>query len=773
LLERGRPAGKLLGFTIVLVHPGETPALHNNTDMTQNRRTGFTLHLHTAAMEVIEMRKILAVLIMAGALATGVGSGQQKGQQEVALQAAIRMETVEGNLKGAIQAYKKIAEGSNRAVAAQALIRMGQCYQKLGDAEATKAYERVVREFADQKDAVEQARALLAASGRDKQPESGIVAQQKWIIPSTGGSKEMRQVSPDGRYIPYTNLARTRLYLHDFTTGEDRIVLESQAGQGFYGPPVVSPDTKQIAYTRLTLGGGLFGHRDHELLISSIDGTHPSVLFSDKERPIQPRAWSPDGKSILITIVDGVESLSLALLSVADHTVRKLTNQSEYGSMCFSPDGRYIAAYRVSPTGGILPGALKVIPTDGSKEVLLFDSKAKNGPSFWTPDGRSIVFLSDRSGKNDLWSIEVIDGKPQGEPRLLRSDVGSMQLLGFAGEGSFYYKTQMNSQRDIYVADLDPATGLVVSKPTRINGRFAGTAGFPAGWSPDGQFFVYTRMSGTDIRSKLVSIIIRSEATGEEREVFPVPAAAFNQSYPFPNRIRWFPDGRSLLATDFNENRKLIFRQIDVETGRVKVLLDLSESGKSVFAPDLSPDGKTLYFVESGTGLMRRNMENGDKKVLYQASEPAGNISDISLSKDGSQLAFVLENTAQKYLSLMIMRSEGGNPRELYRSKISISRIDWTKDSRHVLMEYYPESGGRRVWSISIEGSEPQSSPIATGLGAVHPDGRRIAFCDIKGESREEVWILKNLLSAPGPGRRTSISPEPVLSIIPTPTFLK
>ena len=57
------------------------------------------------------MKKILAVVVMAGALASGISRGQQKGQQEVALQAAIRKETVEGDRKGAIEAYTKLAKG--------------------------------------------------------------------------------------------------------------------------------------------------------------------------------------------------------------------------------------------------------------------------------------------------------------------------------------------------------------------------------------------------------------------------------------------------------------------------------------------------------------------------------------------------------------------------------------------------------------------------------------------------------------------------------------
>ena len=102
------------------------------------------------------MRKILAILLMTGALAIGIGSGQQKDRAEVDLQAAIRMETVEGDLKGAIELYKKIAAqpGAGRATVATALLRMGQCYEKLGDSEARKAYERVVRDYADQAEIV-------------------------------------------------------------------------------------------------------------------------------------------------------------------------------------------------------------------------------------------------------------------------------------------------------------------------------------------------------------------------------------------------------------------------------------------------------------------------------------------------------------------------------------------------------------------------------------------------------------------------------------------
>ncbi len=699
------------------------------------------------------MKHTLASLLVVLAVAVYVLSPAiaQKGDQaEVQLKAAINKEVVDGDLKAAIEMYRQVAQSANRPVAAKALIRMGQCYEKLGDAQARKAYEQVVREFGDQTEAVEQARALLSATGRTKQPESGITVQQKWVLPA-GPPTEMRQPSPDGRYVPYTNSSRTRLFLHDFTTGTDRLVVESPAGSGFFGPPVISPDSKQIAYTRYARGGGPRGGHDWELVVAGIDGSNPSVLLRDQQNWFQPRAWSRDGKLVLVTTPRGDLELSLVLVSIAGRSQRVLTTQGEYSSMSLSPDGRYVAAYRVSTTSGVLPGPLKLIPTDGGKEVLLFESTAKNLPPFWTPDGRSILFLSDRSGTTDLWSIGVSDGKPHGEPRLVRSSIGPVEPLGVTSDGSLYYKTGVNAQGDMFVSELDPATGLVLSKPERINGRYVGSAGFPADWSRDGRFLAYTRRDRLEYnRSKIISIIIRSEATGEEREVFPVPAGAFNPSMPFPNVLKWFPDGRSLLATDFSGT--LVFRQMDVQTGQVKVLLDLSDKGKAVFAPNFSPDGKTLFYVASGAGhysAMRRNLENGDERELYQLGESVGSIDDLSLSTDGRQLALVQANMDDKTESLVIVPAEGGHHRELYRSKMSINQVEWTRDDRHLLLEGYPEpSSPGRVWSLSIAGGQPQPSTHETGLTAVHPDGRRIAFSRRTG-GNEEVWVIKNLLSAP------------------------
>src|SRR5436305_10943351 len=106
-------------------------------------------------------RTILALAIAAVAM---VAEERKAADAELRLQAAIHAEMVDGNCKAAIEQYKKVAESGNRAVAAKALIRMAECHQKLGDAESKKIYERVAREYADQKEPAAIARERLGST---------------------------------------------------------------------------------------------------------------------------------------------------------------------------------------------------------------------------------------------------------------------------------------------------------------------------------------------------------------------------------------------------------------------------------------------------------------------------------------------------------------------------------------------------------------------------------------------------------------------------------
>src|SRR6266851_6910030 len=152
----------------------------------------------------------LTVAVLAGLLATSLAIAQKDDQAEVLMQAAHQKQLVEGQLEEAIQLYKRIVQehSGNRAVAAKALLEMGQCYEKLGNTEARKAYEHVLRDYADQNEAAEQARARLAAlSGNVASRASEMVTRRVWAGP---GELVLGTPSSDGRYLSYA----------DWTTGD-------------------------------------------------------------------------------------------------------------------------------------------------------------------------------------------------------------------------------------------------------------------------------------------------------------------------------------------------------------------------------------------------------------------------------------------------------------------------------------------------------------------------------------------------------------------------
>jgi hypothetical protein len=172
----------------------------------------------------------------------------QSNKADVALRAAMETETVKGDLKGAIEQYKKIAESSDRVVAAKALLRMADCYQKLGDAQARGVYERLVREFGDQTDVATVARVKLGGSNAAARPTGDRMV---WDASEFAASNDGR-VSLDGRYVSYIDYVLTgNLMLHDLASGTDRALTGNKdwtEGEGAAYNSTFARDGRQIAY---------------------------------------------------------------------------------------------------------------------------------------------------------------------------------------------------------------------------------------------------------------------------------------------------------------------------------------------------------------------------------------------------------------------------------------------------------------------------------------------------------------------------------------------
>src|SRR5256885_1889118 len=99
-----------------------------------------SLLLHARRSMNMRLRTKLACLILALLAAITIHAAQKSDSAKVMLEAAKKKEVVDGDLNAAIQQYKAIIDKfkNDRAVVADALVHMAECYQKLGDTESRK-----------------------------------------------------------------------------------------------------------------------------------------------------------------------------------------------------------------------------------------------------------------------------------------------------------------------------------------------------------------------------------------------------------------------------------------------------------------------------------------------------------------------------------------------------------------------------------------------------------------------------------------------------------
>jgi Tol biopolymer transport system component len=667
----------------------------------------------------------LAIVVLLCAFSAGVvfsQSGHDLFQQ------ALAKERADGNLEEAIKLYQRIVRefAKDRALSARTLVQIGQCHEKLGNAEARKAYERVVREYADQSEIAAQARLRLAAlAGAGGASGSSTLAVRRVLA-----GKESGQVSPDGRFLSFTNWgAGGNLAIHDLATGQNRLLtdkgwLAGSGGYAYYSVP--SPDSKSVAYAWSS-----------DLCVVGLDGSKPRVLRAAGDGVVRqlPLAWSPDSRHLLAEFVKTDNTRDMMLVAVADGSAKllKAVGKDLSPGGAFSPDGRYIAW---STTEG-----LSLFDLQSGTESLLIPDRSKHNVLGWAPDGKHILFSSERSGSADAWLIAVAGGKAQGEPIFVKKDWG-FEPMGLTRSGAFYYSVN-NNVWGVRIAELDPSSGNVVSPPQSAFRR--GNMRTPD-WSPDGRSLV-----GAVASESSHALIIRSMDTGEEREL-RVGERTIEWS-----GIRWTPDGKAVVVTSSEAGKGKNLIRIDVQTGQVTSLMPLPASG-GVPRFEISPDGNTIFYVRK-PGLVAHDLRSGQEKVVI---EKRGLYAGL-VSPDGQRLLIAVNEKGSQIL--LVMPAAGGEARELVR-------VDgekgvpfwgspaWMPDGRYVAFLKGVKAEAQipytaRQWQlyrVAVEGGEPQRlglnvASMLTGELRLHPDGRRVAIDDIKPNL--EVWVMENFLPAP------------------------
>jgi Tol biopolymer transport system component len=698
---------------------------------------------------------VFIVFIAAGVFMSS-SSIQQSAEQ--LYQSGIYKEDVEGKLEEAIAIYGEIIKTypQNNPVAAKALFHMGLCYEKLGNQEAQKAYQRLITDYPGQKEEVALAKERLAKLMKIAAPASRKPNFRKirtpFSIPEWSGSR----LSPDGKMLAFGSgnaiwTVPIPGRVDPDLAGEPKELagVTDVLGDGLSW----SGDGMWIAfsraYTRDLRGGGTRIHFRPE-------GAHIDVIPASGGEPkrIPVPQWvatkgdtqrrlslSPDGKTVAF---DSGGQIYAASVDTGD--IKQVTKDGGVAP-CFSPDGTKIAyltppIWRDNPPGCL--NEVWVASADGKDPVKvsgdLRENLSRTGPT-WSPDGRMIVFgriVRTPTLRSEVCIVAVSEkGTPLASPVQIELPLFSADFVaGWTPDNKIGLLLETPYHEYVYTV---PVSG---GKATQVS-PIDGLASHPR-WTPDGKR-IFFRWKGGGLGSV--------PNDGGEVRVHPAlqdsRKTGFFIIYPGAgNSIS--PDGKSIVFSAGTATAGPNIYTMSLEGGGPK---QITSRGRFPCYPCWSPDGKWIaYLVREfssdekmyGT-IFKIPADGGEPQKITSESD---NVTEAGFdwSPDGKKIAYFSKKADTPAGTLNLVPVAGGESREVCRVQNIRAHDDlsWSPDGKKIA---FASKG--KIWVVSVDGGEPEEvkTDVDAHAGMLDwsPDGQKIAFSGDSGMDIE-FWFMEDFL---------------------------
>ena len=237
----------------------------------------------------------------------------------------------------------------------------------------------------------------------------------------------------------------------------------------------------------------------------------------------------------------------------AEREISFTTDEASWMSLDISPDGKILVFD--------LLGDLYTLPVSGGKASKLTSGMAFDSHPRFSPDGKSVVFISDRSGGENLWTMTVEDT----------------------------IKKQISKGKNNLLQSAD--------------------------WTPDGQYIVASKGGVRRLGLPKLWLFHKDGGAGVKLIKEPDQLKTVEPAMGPDGQLIWFSQRRG----GWQYNAQFPQYQLatyDRETGKTETQTSRYGSG---FTPTISGDGKWLVYGtrhEDKTGLIIRNLNSGDEKWL-------------------------------------------------------------------------------------------------------------------------------------------------------------
>jgi len=213
--------------------------------------------------------------------------------------------------------------------------------------------------------------------------------------------------SPDGRRIVFNS--EREGWWKIWTMDADGTAIErlTSPARGADYHPCWSPDGREVLYVSGSQGNG-------DLVCLPLDGGEPRNLTRHPAHDNFP-AWSPDGAWIAFASDRADREWSIHVMKPDGSEVRRVTRGGQALEPAWFPDGRRLAWQVAAPDGKgthLVTQALDDGLPVGAPVALTDGSHGDERPAV-SPDGRWVVFESDRAGGSQLFLVPSAGGEPR------------------------------------------------------------------------------------------------------------------------------------------------------------------------------------------------------------------------------------------------------------------------------------------------------------------------------------------------------------------------
>ncbi len=427
-------------------------------------------------------------------------------------------------------------------------------------------------------------------------------------------------LSPDGNRIAV-------IRNNEAVSGEDQLIVANRDGSAEQklaarradkwfnsGGCGWSPDAKVIACPGGSYTGGF---HNCVIVIDAASGAQTELgqqSFSDMGRV----SWLSDGTGVVVNAAAKESQLNqLWLLAYPSGEARRISSDlNDYSGTSLTADSRTLATIQNDTTANIWtapitdPASAKQITTgklEGLRGVafvpdgrILYTVNTQGSNDIWimnadgtnqrplttdphedyvptvTPDGRSVVFTSERGGFPSLWRMDL--------------DGGSLKQLT-SGQEDYAQNVSPDGRWVLFDSwrsgRMTPwKVSIDGGEPTQVVDKFTRSPQF----SPDGKWiaaYFQDEQAGSPWRIMIAPF----DGSGSTKVIDPV---ADPDRVSMDAGLTWAPDGRSIWYVNTRDGTANLYSQ-SIDGGSAKQLTKFTDNGVGIF--NFSRDGKTIAFM--------------------------------------------------------------------------------------------------------------------------------------------------------------------------------